>query len=143
VILDLKLREQFGPFVFVPEAVVHFRPRGSLRAFARQYYRYARGDGKARLFWRQHAVRYFTYLVVAPLLVYVALWVNPWLWLLGLLAAFAYLRLPLRRLWPRLPALAWPARLKALFYLPVIRVVGDVAKMLGYPAGVWWRLTRR
>ena len=27
VIFDLKLREKFGPFVFAPEAVVHFRPR--------------------------------------------------------------------------------------------------------------------
>ena len=22
---------------------------------------------------------------------------------------------------------------------PVIRVVGDAAKMIGYPVGVWWR----
>jgi glycosyltransferase involved in cell wall biosynthesis len=143
VIFDLRLRDAFGPFVFVPEAVVHFRPRGSLGAFARQYYRYARGDGKANLFWRQHAVRYLTYLAVAPLLVYAALAVSPWLWLVGGLAGLAYLRRPLCRIWPRLPALAWTDRLRALLCLPLIRVVGDVAKMLGYPAGVWWRLTRR
>jgi glycosyltransferase involved in cell wall biosynthesis len=139
VIFDLKLRKAFGPFVFIPEAVVHFRPRGSLRAFARQYYLYARGDGKANLFPRLHAIRYFTYLVAAPLLVYAALKVSPWLWLLGVLAGLAYLRAPLRRLWPRLAALAWPDKLKALFYVPIIRVVGDVAKMLGYPVGIVWR----
>lgn len=143
VIFDLKLRQKFGPFLFVPEAVVHFRPRGSLRAFARQYYFYARGDGKANLFPRLHAIRYFTYLVAAPLLVYAALTVSPWLWLVGLLAGLAYLRVPLRRLWPQLPALAWPDRLKALLYVPVIRVVGDVAKMVGYPAGIAWRLTQQ
>jgi hypothetical protein len=27
--------------------------------------------------------------------------------------------------------------------IPAIRIVGDVAKMLGYPAGVWWRLQNR
>ena len=102
VVYDLKLRQQAGAFVFAPEAVVYFRPRGSLRAFARQYYLYARGDGKANLFWRQHAVRYFTYLVAAPLLVYAALTVSPWLWLLGVLAGLAYVRVPLRRLWPHL-----------------------------------------
>ncbi len=143
VVYDLKLRAQYGPFVFVPQAVVHFRPRGSLRAFARQYYLYARGDGKANLFWRQHAIRYFTYLVAAPLLVYAALTVSPWLWLLGGLAGLAYLRLPLRRLWPQLPALPWRDRLRALLYLPVIRLVGDVAKMLGYPVGVRWRWKKR
>lgn len=140
VVFDMKLREKFGPFAFAPEAVVHFRPRGTLEAFARQYYRYARGDGKANLFWRQHAIRYFTYLVAAPLLVYAAVTVNPWLWGVGLLAGLAYLRTPLRRLWPRLPALAWLDRLKAMLYLPVIRIVGDVAKMAGYPVGVWWRI---
>jgi len=139
VVFDLKLRRAVGAFVFAPEAIVHFRPRGSLRAFARQYYLYARGDGKANLFWRVHAVRYFTYLVAAPLLVYAALTVSPWLWLLGALAGLAYVRLPLRRLWPQLAPLTWPDRLKAVLYVPVIRVVGDLAKMLGYPAGCWWR----
>jgi hypothetical protein len=139
VIFDLKLRHEAGAFVFAPEAVVYFRPRGSLGAFARQYYRYARGDGKADLFWRQHAVRYFTYLVAAPLLVYAALTVSPWLWLLGVAAGLAYVRLPLRRLWPQLAPLPWPDRLRALLYVPIIRIVGDIAKMLGYPAGCWWR----
>ncbi len=139
VIFDLALRAKFGPFVFVPEAAVRFRPRGSLRALARQYYLYARGDGKANLFPKQHAIRYFTYLVVAPLLVYAAVTVSPWLWLVGVLAGLAYLRLPLRRLGPRLAGLGWGARLLALVYLPLIRVVGDVAKMVGYPVGVGWR----
>jgi hypothetical protein len=122
---------------------VNFRPRGSLRAIFRQYYQYARGDGKANLFTRLHAIRYFTYLALAPALVYAALTVSPWLWLVGVLAGLAYLRLPLRRLWPRLAALPPMDRLRALAYVPLIRVTGDLAKMLGYPAGVLWRLRRR
>ena len=140
VIFDLALRRKFGPFIFVPQALVDFRPRGSLRALARQYYHYARGDGKANLFPRQHAIRYLTYLVVAPLLVYAALTVSPWLWLLGMVAGLAYLRLPLRRLWPRLAGLTLPQRALALLYLPLIRLTGDVAKMGGYPIGLAWRL---
>ena len=142
VIFDLALRAKFGRFVFVPEARVLFRPRGSLRALARQYYQYARGDGKANLFPKQHAVRYFTYLVVAPLLVYAAVTVSPWLWGVGVLAGLAYLRLPLRRIWPRLAGLGGGARVLALACLPLIRLVGDVAKMVGYPVGVWWRMRR-
>ncbi len=143
VIFDLKLREKFGPFVFVPEAVVHFRPRPNLRALFRQYHRYARGDGKANLFPRQHAIRYLTYLVVAPLLAYAAITVSPWLWLVGAFAGLAYMRLPLRRLWPKLKALSLSDQWKALVYVLVIRVVGDVAKMVGYPAGVVWRVKAR
>jgi glycosyltransferase involved in cell wall biosynthesis len=143
VIFDLRMRERYGPFVFVPEARVHFRPRGSLRALAKQYYQYARGDGKANLFAKQHAVRYAAYLIVAPLLAYAALTVNAWVWLAGLAAGLAYIRAPLRRLWPRLTALSWMERAQAIAYVPLIRIVSDVAKMIGYPAGVVWRLKNR
>ncbi len=143
VIFDLALKRKFGPFRFVPEALVDFRPRGSLRALAHQYFQYARGDGKANLFPRQHAIRYLTYLVVAPLLIYAAVTVSPWLWLLGAVAGLAYLRLPLRRLWPKLRAMSALDRAKATLYLPLIRLTGDLAKMAGYPRGVLWRMTRR
>ena len=45
LLFDFRLRERFGPFVFIPQAVVYFRPRPNLRGFFWQYYRYARGDG--------------------------------------------------------------------------------------------------
>ena len=35
------------------------------------------------------------------------------------------------------------ARLQALAWVPIIRLVGDGAKMVGYPVGVVWRLRRR
>ncbi|MBP7693179.1 MAG: glycosyltransferase [Anaerolineales bacterium] len=142
VIFDLEVRRRCGPFWFEPRAVVHFRPRASLGAFARQYYHYARGDGKANLFPRQHAIRYFAYLAAAPLLIYAALTVSAWLWLVGGLAGLAYVRLPLRRIGPRLAKWPWPDRLRALAWIPVIRVTGDLAKMLAYPVGVIWRWRR-
>jgi hypothetical protein len=143
VVFDRALIARYGPFRFVPEAAVAFRPRGGLRALARQYYHYARGDGKAGLFPHLHAVRYFTYLVVAPLLVYAAVTVSPWLWLAGVAAGLAYLRLPLRRLLPRLGGLSPAERVVALAYVPLIRLTGDVAKMAGWPVGVAWRLGGR
>lgn len=143
VIFDLALQQKFGPFTFVPEAVVEFRPRSSLRALARQYYQYARADGKANLFPRQHAVRYFAYLIVAPLLVYAAVAVSPWMWLVGAAAGLAYLRLPLRRLRPNLSAMPLVDQARATLYLPLIRLTGDLAKMAGYPVGVLWRITIR
>jgi glycosyltransferase involved in cell wall biosynthesis len=51
LVFDFRLRARCGPFAFVPEALVYFRPRHSLGAFLWQYYCYARGDGKADL-WR-------------------------------------------------------------------------------------------
>lgn len=143
VLFDLAIRQKFGPFHFVPQAQVHFRPRPNLKAFARQYFNYAMGDGKAGLWPRIHFIRYFTYLVAAPLGLYVALTITPWFWLLGLLAGLAYIRTPIQRLRQQWSDLNWGQRLYALALIPLIRVVGDLAKMAGYPVGVAWRWQRR
>lgn len=139
LVFDLRLRALYGSFSFAPEAVAHFRPRGNLQAFFRQYYLYARGDGKADLWRQRHAIRYLTYLVVAPLLTTLAVVHSPW-WCLALLAGLvAYTATPYRRLWPMLASYGPLDRLKALVLVPIIRVVGDVAKMIGYPVGLAWR----
>jgi glycosyltransferase involved in cell wall biosynthesis len=140
LIFDLRLRDAAGPFAWTPRAVAHFRPRSTPKAFARQYYRYARGDGKADLWRKRHVTRYVTYLVVLPGLVLLSLLHKPW-WLLGLLGGIAaYCRTPYRRLGKRLPDLPPSERARAAMLVPLIRGLGDVAKMAGYPAGWVWRL---
>jgi glycosyltransferase involved in cell wall biosynthesis len=143
LIFDMRLRALYGPFPFAPGARVHFRPRGSLAAFFKQYYRYARGDGKADLWRRRHAIRYLTYLVAGPLLVFLALYHSPWWWLALLAGVIAYMVTPYRRLWSLLHGYGLIDRMRAILLVPVIRVVGDVAKMIGYPAGLVWRLRNR
>ena len=34
-------------------------------------------------------------------------------------------------------------RVVAALLVPLIRLVGDAAKMVGYPVGLWWRWQRR
>jgi glycosyltransferase involved in cell wall biosynthesis len=143
LIFDLRLRALYGPFLFVPQAVVHFRPRGNLPAFFRQYYQYARGDGKADLWRKRHAIRYLTYLLAGPLLVTLALLHSPWWWLALLAGAVAYTATPYRRLGPMLTPYGPLDRLKAVLLVPVIRVAGDLAKMIGYPVGLIWRWRNR
>lgn len=143
LVYDLRLRDRFGPFAFAPQALVRFRPRPNLRAFYVQYYRYARGDGKADLWRKRHAIRYGTYLIAAPLLIYLVLWHSP-LWLLALAAGVAaYTNTPYRRLCRAMKGLSWTEKLYAVLLVPCIRVVGDVAKMIGYPAGWLWRVQHR
>lgn len=209
LLFDIALKRAGYRFAFVPTALVHFRPRESLPAFARQYYLYARGDGVARLWTKRHAIRYATYLG-GSLLALVALR-RRWLFGLHLLGAVAYCRAPWRRLgagvrgqgsgdkqtrdtrhetgerasgevgkwesgsvrgWEserpgdqqqkdanvrpkhrdpgifrqrtRVTTMPWPnsalSVVWAAAYVPLIRVVGDLAKMLGYPVGIVRRL---
>jgi hypothetical protein len=141
LVFDFRLRDLFHPFAFAPQSVAHFRPRSSLRSFLKQYYLYARGDGKADLWRKRHAVRYFTYLVAGPVLLGMGWRLGPWWWGVAVgLAIAGMLMRPYRRLWPKLPSLRWGERLQAVLWVPVIRVTGDMAKMIGYPVGWLWRL---
>ena len=97
LVFDLALKRSGCRFAWAPEAIVHFRPRPDPWRFFLQYYRYARGDGKALLWTRRHAVRYATY-VGAPAL----LWRTSW-------------------------------------HPLTLGLIGDLAKMLGYPVGLVWR----
>lgn len=139
LIFDLALREKYGPFPFVTAAVAYFRPRGSLRTFFRQYYRYARGDGKADLWRKRHAIRYLTYLFGLPLTLWLIWREKFWGWLLLLTSVGAYCQRPAQRVWDNTWGWRPPARLRAIALIPIIRLVGDIAKMIGYPIGLWWR----
>jgi len=143
LVFDLALRREYGTFRFAPAALVHFRPRSSLRAFFVQYYRYARGDGKADLWRKRHAIRYLTYAVVVPGLLLLSRWHSPW-WLAGLvLGTGVYTAAPYRRLAGMLGGRSPLHKAYALLLVPIIRVVGDLAKMIGYPVGWVWRLRHR
>jgi len=143
LIFDLRLREMHGPFAFAPQALAYFRPRASLRAFFLQYYRYARGDGKADLWRLRHAIRYATYLIAAPLIAAAGAVVSPAWWALYLIAIPGMLWVPWRRLSHVWDDLTTFGKVRAALWVPIIRITGDVAKMLGYPAGLWWRWEHR
>ncbi|MFQ5812677.1 MAG: glycosyltransferase [Anaerolineae bacterium] len=142
LVFDFKLRE-LGPFAFAPRALAYFRPRRSLIAFFQQYYRYARGDGKADLWRVRHAIRYSTYLIAAPAIFLLGLWQTPLWWLLFLASGAIVFWTPYKRLWPMINGYSFADKIKAVLWVPIIRVTGDIAKMMGYPVGVLWRLRRR
>jgi glycosyltransferase involved in cell wall biosynthesis len=143
LIFDLALREKYGPFPLARRAVAYYRPRASLRAFARQYYFYARGDGKANLWLRRHAMRYATYLLGLPFIGWLIWREKAAGWLLLIMGVAGYCGRPAQRLWPATNGWRPPARVRAFALIPIIRLVGDLAKMVGYPVGVLWRLRYR
>ncbi|HIP73384.1 MAG TPA: glycosyltransferase [Anaerolineae bacterium] len=143
LVFDMALRERYGQFPFVDTAVAYFRPRGSLTSFFKQYYYYARGDGKANLWARRHLIRYITYLLVFPF-IFRLIWREKWQgWLLLTGGTAAYCWRPAQRLWHNTWGWRPPSRLRAFALIPIIRFVGDAAKMLGYPVGLVWRLRQR
>lgn len=137
LVFDISMKNDGARFVFVPSAIVTWEGRSSFRGFSKQYYRYARGDGKAGLFAKRHAIRYAAY-VVGILLVVSAIVSSPWFWLLLIVGGAVYLSKFVRRHF-HFHALLAGRTLAALALLPVIVLLGDLAKMAGYPVGVLWR----
>lgn len=126
---------------FAPTAMVFFQPRSSLRAFARQYFLYARGDGVAGLWAKRYVARYGAYLGLVGVLTVMLF--RPRVRLVGLLliggGIASYTHGPYRRLWTRLTGRGPMERAYALTLVPIIRLVGDLAKMAGYPVGRYRR----
>jgi glycosyltransferase involved in cell wall biosynthesis len=143
LVYDMRLEAVAGRPAFAPGAVARFRPRRTLRAFVRQYYLYARGDGKADLWVWRHVIRYVVYFALLPLVVSLAWIVHPMLWLALPIGLGAMVRRPYGRLVGQWSRLSTGGKLAALVWVPIIRVAGDVAKMVGYPAGLRWRTRNR
>ena len=59
-----------------------------------------------------------------------------------LVGAAAYTYRPYRHLLKMWGKLNVVEKIQAVLFVPVIRVTGDVAKMMGYPVGVMWRMNR-
>ena len=132
--LDLKWRAQRRALLHASGADVGFRPRRDLRAFFRQYFNYAKGDGKAGMWWSRHLIRYCSYAVGAWLCFLAPS--RPFALLLLAVAGTAYLRRPYLRLSRLIPRMSPQAALSAVALVPAIRAAGDTAKMLGFLIGL-------
>jgi GT2 family glycosyltransferase len=139
LVFDLRLKAAGARFAIAPDARVRWHPRPTLREFFRQYRHYARGDGHSRLWPRRHAARYSAYL--AGLVLLALSFSYPWL-LVPLAGGFAgYASKCVRRVCEERPFDTRLGMAATYALVPVVLVVGDVAKMIGYPQGRWerWR----
>lgn len=121
---------------FVPSAIVRWQLRPTLRATARQYFRYGEGDGVAGMFPQRHALRFATYAAAIT----AAAAVRPRRLAPAALAATAIRMHPAyRRAFRRLEP---SERAAATVLLPALEALLDAAKMAGYASGVVHRASR-
>jgi glycosyltransferase involved in cell wall biosynthesis len=139
LVFDFRLREMGARFAFAPDAIVAWYPRPGLREFFAQYRHYARGDGHGHLFPRRHAIRYAAY--AAGLALALRSRRSRLARVLLLLGACMHMRKFLIRVHEERPLPGAAGTAVSYGLVPAIVVVGDVAKMIGYPQGLWerWR----
>ena len=134
--LDRAIWRAGGWFCHAPEADVGIRPRPTVSAFARQYFQYAAGDGHAGMLVHRHIIRFGSYGFGLVLLGFPSTVAKV---LFGVLAA-VYLARSLRRAPVMIERTAHANPFFAVALMPILRIVGDVAKMAGFLAGYRRRL---
>jgi glycosyltransferase involved in cell wall biosynthesis len=140
LLFDMQVREAGHRVLFEPRATVSFRPRPSVKAFALQYFRYARGDGKALILLERHLIRYAVYgsALLVPLISMRFPTLGTGLISIGALLGAAYCRRPWLRLLATREGHSLVELALAAALVPVLRLTGDAAKMIGFPAGLAW-----
>lgn len=125
---DLALKAAGARFVFEPSALVEWRPQANLRRLFVQFYRYARGDAQARLWFRHYTKACLMVVLTAALAVAGALW-RPALIGLPLLGVLYWLR-HAARAWRR------TKRPLAAALAPLANATVDLAHVTGYARGL-------
>ena len=123
----LALKAAGCKFAFAPQAIVCWRPRGTLHAFMHQHRRFGTGDGESRVqgwFYATIAAKYALGLALAI----AGFWFSPAWWVLAMAAA-AFAASQARRGLGRIPPL------EAMFLVPPLKVAYDVAYLFGYLKG--------
>jgi len=137
LVFDYRLRRAGARFAFASEAIVSWYPRPGLGEFFAKYRKYARGDGHGHLFPLRHAIRYAAY--SAGLALAVRSRRSRLARALLLLGFCKHMSRFLSRVQEEKPLPGAGGMVASYGLVPAIVVVGDVAKMIGYPQGLWER----
>ena len=135
-LFNIRMRQLGAKFCFAERALVQWRPRNKWRSVGKQFFNYARGNGRIG-FAKQGYITNLKYhaMIIAPLL---AGLFSPWLALLAIYPSYTHIR---HNLWPqaRLAAKVNRAPLISLRVLLVMEFV-RLAGMTGYIRGELDRL---
>jgi glycosyltransferase involved in cell wall biosynthesis len=137
---NFNLKENSYRILFNPDAVVFWRMRENLSQVFKQFFRYAKGDARGRMYLYRHLLR-FSSLFDFAIIVVVSIIFSPWL--LMLLAPFFvfYVFKPFSRLnatfkHQKNNADRFFVKIAALFLAPVMLIYIDIAKMTGFIYGL-------
>ncbi|MBP9797970.1 glycosyltransferase [Candidatus Woesebacteria bacterium] len=116
-------------FVTAPDSLVYWEQRSSWKSVFTQFYRYAQGDGKALYFRPQTPLLVLRMLMGLFLVWYAVEFPSMGYQPLGLYAGL-YIAFSVAKNWRYVPDV------RALFYLPALQIMSDMAVLVGMLHGV-------
>lgn len=136
-----KLSQHGARFVTVLEAVVYWPQRSTIWAAARQFFRYAQGDGQARYFRPQTPFLFIRYLL--GLVIVIIAWYVQSIDVI----IFLIFGILLYLLWAIVKNYRYVRCDGAYIYLPLLQIVSDIAVISGTIVGllqsIWGTLDKR
>ena len=138
VIFDFKIFKLGVKPEYIREPLVFWRPRTTLKTYFKQLFGYTRSDGHGKLWFHRQMIRYISY-SVNIILLYLIFQVSWWFVLILFAGMFDYMR----RFWLRWlifsAQLSLADKISGFVFLPLVVAWGDLAKMCGWPLGVYER----
>lgn len=140
VIFNLKIKKIGIIPEYIRKPLVFWRPRTSLKSYFKQLSRYTRSDGHGKLWLKRQIIRYVTY--ISALIILFFSWRFSWFLIFLIIGGAA---IYLEKFWQRWltftteKSLAF--RLVGIVLIPAVILLGDLAKMIGWPRGVIERWT--
>lgn len=128
------LKRKGFKFVFVPAAVVYWQQRKNLREAFAQFFRYARGDGEAGYFRLQTPLLFARYLIGLSLVFIFFVFKSVYLLFAVCFLLFSYF------VWAIGKNYGYVRRFRAIFILPVLQLVADIAVIAGITIGLAKRI---
>ncbi|MEI8361150.1 MAG: glycosyltransferase [bacterium] len=141
VIFDLKIKKAGYIIDYIREVLVFWRPRPSFKSYFLQLFRYTRGDGHGKLWFKRQLIRYGVYSVLAVIVI-LSFYNFDYL-ILAILAMPFYMKKFWLRYFEYTKNKSLYFRVSGVLLMPFIIAFGDLAKMSGWPIGVSQRLTKR
>ncbi|MEI6288229.1 MAG: glycosyltransferase [bacterium] len=138
IFYDLRILKNKPKVFYIREPLAFWEARDNLKKFFLQLFRYTRGDGHANLWFKRQLIRYVVYSgsIIILLLSYFS---NPYWLLLLVVGMFFYIK----KFWHRWLEFNHDRGvvfvIVGLFLVPLVVAYGDLAKMCGWPTGVYQR----
>lgn len=142
VVFDLLIQKNGTSLYLVREPLVSWRPRLNVGQYMKQVYNYTRSDAHGKLFYIRQAIRYVVYsgLIMAVYFsfVYSAVVLMP-----VFVAGFVYMSKFWKRFFEFSKSKKIPVQMCGFVLLPLIVMLGDMAKMTGWIVGLCERWSRK
>jgi len=125
---------------FNPDAVVYWKMRENPVQISKQFFRYAKGDARGRMYLHRHLIRFFSFLTLLAILL-CPVFLSKWIFLMLIPLFIAYIYKPYCRLIKAYRG-KWNCHFSMIekvlstFIIPLLLIQIDFSKMSGYIYGL-------